>query len=76
MIFLYLKKRYWTDHVQKLELTLNKLKAKGLKCNIKKYFSEQTEMKYLGFWVTCDDVRSINRKIETITNVVPPTYQK
>ena len=24
----------WIDHVQKLELTLNKLKGKGLKCNI------------------------------------------
>ena len=29
-------KGYWTDHVQKLELTLNKLKEKGLKFNIEK----------------------------------------
>ena len=32
--FLVLTKGYWKDHVQKLELTLNKLKEKGLKCNI------------------------------------------
>ena len=31
---LILTKRYWTYHVQKLELTLNKLKEKGPKCNI------------------------------------------
>ena len=35
---LILTKGYWIDHVQKLELTLNKLKEKGLKCNIEKYF--------------------------------------
>ena len=31
-----LKKGYWTDHVHKLELTINKLKEKGPKCNIEK----------------------------------------
>ena len=29
-----LTKGYWTDNVQKLELTINKLKEKGLKYNI------------------------------------------
>ena len=28
----------WTDHVHSLELNLNKLKEKGLKCNIEKVF--------------------------------------
>ena len=31
---LILTKGDWTDHIQKLVLTLNKLKEKGLKCNI------------------------------------------
>ena len=60
---LILTKGDWTDHIQKLESTLNKLKEKGLKCNIEKYFFGQTEMEYLGFWVTCDGVKPINRKI-------------
>ena len=55
---------------------LNKLKEKGLKCIIEKYFFEQTEMKYLGFWVTRIDVKPINKKIEEITNMNPPTSQK
>ena len=41
---LVLTKGYWTDHVQKLELTLNKLEGKGLKCNIEKSFFGKTEM--------------------------------
>ena len=66
----------WTDNVQNLELTLNKLKGKGLKCNIKNSFFRKTEMEYLGFWVTCDGVKPINKKIEAISNMAPPTSQK
>ena len=55
---------------------LNKLKRKGLKCNIEKYLFGQTKMEYLGFWVTRDDVKPINRNIECITNMAPPTSQK
>ena len=32
------------DHVKKLELTLNKLKEQGIKCNIEKYFFRHTEI--------------------------------
>ena len=60
---LMLTKGDWTDHVQNLELTLNKLKGKGLKCNIEKSFFGKTEMEYLGFWVTRNGVKPINRKI-------------
>ena len=33
-------------------------------------------MEYLGLWVTRDGVKPINRKIEAITNMKPPTSQK
>ena len=39
----------WSDHLEKLELTLQTLKDNGLKCNIEKSFFGQTEMEYLGF---------------------------
>ena len=55
---------------------LNKLKGKVLKCNIEKSFLGKTEMEYLGFWVTCDGVKPINRKIEAITNMKPNTSRK
>ena len=31
-------KRHWTDYCKKLELTLNKLKESGLKCDIENKF--------------------------------------
>ena len=40
---LILTKGDWTDHVHKLELTFNKLKEIGLKCNIEDYFFGQTK---------------------------------
>ena len=33
-------------------------------------------MGYLGFWVTRDSVKPINKKVEAITNMKPPTSQK
>ena len=55
---------------------LNKLKGKGLKCNIERSFFGQTEMEYLGIWVTRDGVKTINIKIKAITNRNPHTHQK
>ena len=49
---LIITKVYWCDHLENLEVKIQKLKKNGLKCNIKKSFFGQTEMEYLGFWVT------------------------
>ena len=45
-----------------LELSLKKLKESRLKLNIEKYFFRQTEMECLGFWVTSNGVKPINKK--------------
>ena len=45
---LILEKGDWTDHVQKIELTINKLEGNGLKCNIEESIFGNTEMEYLG----------------------------
>ena len=73
---LILTKGDWTDHLYKLELTLNKLNETGLKCNIQMSFFGKTKMEYLCFWVTRDGIKPINSKIEAIRNMKPPTTQK
>ena len=55
---------------------LDKLKGKGLKCSIETSFFGQTEIEYLGFWVTRNGIKPINKKIEAITNMAPPTFRK
>ena len=63
---LILPKGDWTYHLHKLETTLNKFKEKGIKCNIERYLFGHTKMEYLGFRVTHDGVKPINRKIGEI----------
>ena len=38
----------------------------GLKCNIEKSFFRKTEKEYLGFCVTCDGVKPMDKKIQAI----------
>ena len=66
---------YCTDHVQKLELTLNKLKEKWLKNNIERSFFRQTEMEYSDFWVTRDEIKPTSINIGAITNTNIPNHQ-
>ena len=59
---LIITKLDWSNHLEKLELNLQKLKDNGPKCNIEKSFFGRTEMEYLGFWVTQTGIRPINKK--------------
>ena len=59
---LILTKLDWKNHVKNLELTMNKLKFKGLKCDIEKSYFRQTKTEYLGLCVTRDSVKPINNK--------------
>ena len=64
----------WIDNLQKLYLTLNKLKESGLKCNIGNYLFGITKIEYLGLWVTQYGVKNID-KIEA-NLFSPPTFWK
>ena len=53
----------WTDHAERLKFTLNKLKGKGLRCNIENDLLGQTQIRYLGFWVIRHSTKTINKNI-------------
>ena len=52
----------WSNHLDKLEPNINKLKYNELKFNILKFLSGQAEMKYMGFWETCKSNLPLNKK--------------
>ena len=60
--FLILANGYLSNHLEHLELTLQKTKDNGRKCNIKKSPFGQTEMEYLDFWMTQTGIRQKNKK--------------
>ena len=57
---LIITKDDWSDHLEKLELTLQNLKDNGHKCNIEKSFFGKIEMEYLGFLVTRNGILPVN----------------
>ena len=66
----------WFNHLEKLELTLKSHKDNGLKCYIAKSLFGQTEMEYLGLWVTWSWILPINKKVESILNMMPTKNTK
>ena len=69
---LIITKGDWSDHWYKMELLLQKVKHNRLKCNIEKSFFGQTQMEYMGFWVTRNGSRPVNKKVESVVNMTPP----
>ena len=62
----------WTNHSTKLEQVIIKLQEKWLKCNIEKSSFSQSEMEYLGFWISREGVRPTAKKIEAIVDMDTP----
>ena len=65
-----------SDHLDKLEAVIKKLRVNCLKCNIERSYLGKTDMEYLGFWVTRTGIWPINKKVEAIVNTKPPKNEK
>ena len=73
---LIITKGDWSDHLEKLKPTLQKLKDNGLTWDIQKLSFGQTDMEYLEFWVTRIVIRSIDKKLEAIVDMTPSKNTK
>jgi len=62
----------WTDHLQKLEQVLKRLKSAGLKINAKKSFFGKSELEYLGYWITREGIQPMPKKVQAILAIQPP----
>ena len=50
------------DHLDKLCVILDWLKAASLKCNAENSLFCQTQIEYLGYWITCDGIKPLPEK--------------
>jgi hypothetical protein len=73
---LVLTRGSFEDHLQKLDVVLQRLKKAGLQVNAKKSFFARHELEYLGFWITRNGVKPVAKKIDALLNVATPTTQK
>ena len=54
----------WEDHLEKLDTVLGRLKKAGLKVNGLKLFFGKTELEYLGYMLTQEGVKPLQKKVE------------
>ena len=73
---LVLTKGDFDDHLEKLELTLQRIQEAGLKVNAPKSFFGRAELEYLGYWITRDGIQPIKKKIEAIQRIAEPKTKK
>jgi RNase H-like domain found in reverse transcriptase/Reverse transcriptase (RNA-dependent DNA polymerase) len=64
------------DHLVKLNKVLKRLGDVGLQVKAKKSFFARYELEYLGFWITREGIKPVEKKITAMLNVKMPTTCK
>jgi putative transposase len=64
------------EHLQGLELVFSQLSEAGLKINAKKSHFAVSEIEYLGYWITRNGIQAVDKKVEAIQHIAPPTTKK
>ena len=59
-----------------LMLFLLDCKKAGLRINANKSFFGKNELEYLGYWITCEGIQPITKKVEAIQRIATPTTKK
>ena len=66
----------YDDHLQKVDLTLQRLQKAGLKVCGKKYKFTMQELEYLGCLITWEGIKPIPKKTSAILDIKPPKTVK
>jgi transposase InsO family protein len=66
----------WEDHLNKLDKVLTRLEKAGLKVNARKSFFGQTQLEYLGYWITRNGIQPLPKKVEAVQNIAIPKTRK
>ena len=75
-ILLIISKTDFNEHLEHLEVALNRVSKAGLKINASKCLFCKAELKYLGYWITRNCVKPVTKKVEAIHKLTPPTKKK
>ena len=70
---LLITKGDFDEHLVQLEQALTRLSEAGLKINASKSSFCQTELEYLGYWITRNRIRPVTKKLEAILKLKEPT---
>ena len=66
----------FADHMEKLEIVLERLAQAGFRANVRKCFFAEEKLDYLGYWVTRKGIQPQPKKVEAIQRLTPPKTRK
>ena len=64
------------EHLQQLVTVLKRLQRAGLKINAEKSFFFAPEIEYLGYMLTKEGVKPVQKKVQAVLDLQPPTTLK
>ena len=73
---LLITKGDFNEHLDQLGQALTRLSEAGLKINASKSSFCQTELEYLGYWITRHRIWPVAKKVEAILKIKPPANVK
>src|SRR6476620_11024905 len=73
---LLITKGNFDKHLVQLKTALTRLSEAGLKINASKSSFCQTELEYLGYWITRNGIRPVTKKVEAIQKMKVPSNVK
>ena len=69
---LCLTKGTFSDHLEKVELVLQRLQKAGLKVNVTKSFFARSQLEHLGYWITRTGIKPVYDKVKAVLKIAEP----
>jgi len=73
---LCLTKGAFSDHLEKIELVLQRLQKAGLEVNVMKLFFARSQLEHLGCWITRMGIRPVHDKVKAVLKIAEPKTRK
>ena len=66
----------FTDHLEKIELVLQRLQKAGLKVNVTRSFFAHSQLEHLGYWITRTGTKPVHDKVKAVLKIAEPKNRK
>jgi len=73
---LCLTKGTFSDHLEKVELVLQRRQKAGLKVNVTKSFFARSQLEHLGYWITRTGIKPAYDKVNAVLKIAEPKTRK
>jgi len=66
----------FSDHLEKVELVLQRPQKAGLKVKVTKSFFAHSQLEHLGYWITRTGIKPVCDKVKAVLKIAEPKTRK